>query len=274
MHLHYPLTVTQILWTLTFAAQLVLLVVLLGRERARRFPLFTAFIALYALRLLSEEMLTGRLAIPILRVVFISLAVLSALLGLLVLMELSRRAFAGIKRPFRLRWTFAVVLLAAVVLKFWGPWPAAADLAVNVPLGILRLFQFLAQKTDLLTDLLTIQIGLLIVLFGRRFHAGWRTHPQAIAIGLSMVAISWVSIQAVWQVIARTVHPNSRLEYERLLAMGDKLVNANKVIYIIALLWWILFLWLDEPTSQSALTTDQQSELPGTETSAPSMPEL
>jgi hypothetical protein len=89
-----------------------------------------------------------------------------------------------------------------------------------------------------------------------------------------MVAISWVSIQAVWQVIARTVHPNSRLEYERLLAMGDKLVNANKVIYIIALLWWILFLWLDEPTSQSALTTDQQSELPGTETSAPSMPEL
>jgi hypothetical protein len=47
----------QILWTLTFAALLVLLVVLLGRDRARRFPWFTASMVLTALRLLASRML-------------------------------------------------------------------------------------------------------------------------------------------------------------------------------------------------------------------------
>jgi hypothetical protein len=54
--------VERVLWTLTFAAQLVLLVVLMGRDRARRFPWFTAGIALYALRLMAEILLAGRMA--------------------------------------------------------------------------------------------------------------------------------------------------------------------------------------------------------------------
>ncbi len=51
----------QILWTLTFAALLVLLVVLLGRDRARRFPWFTASMALTALRLIASRILYDEL---------------------------------------------------------------------------------------------------------------------------------------------------------------------------------------------------------------------
>jgi hypothetical protein len=54
MHFNFGFTAVQILWTLTFAALLVLLVVLLGRDRARRFPWFTASIVLLTLRLLSS----------------------------------------------------------------------------------------------------------------------------------------------------------------------------------------------------------------------------
>ena len=46
MHFNFDFSATQILWTLTFAALLVLLVVLLGRDRARRFPWFTASIVM------------------------------------------------------------------------------------------------------------------------------------------------------------------------------------------------------------------------------------
>ena len=56
MHLNFGFTTVQILWTLTFAALLVLLVVLLGRDRTRRFPWFTASIALVAVRLLASRM--------------------------------------------------------------------------------------------------------------------------------------------------------------------------------------------------------------------------
>ena len=41
MHFNFAFTAVQVLWTLTFAAHLVLLVVLLGRDRTRRFPWFT-----------------------------------------------------------------------------------------------------------------------------------------------------------------------------------------------------------------------------------------
>ena len=57
MHPNFVFTARQILWTLTFAAQLVLLVVLLGRDRARRYPWFTFSIVLFALRLLAEVLL-------------------------------------------------------------------------------------------------------------------------------------------------------------------------------------------------------------------------
>jgi len=85
------------------------------------------------------------------------------------------------------------------------------------------------------------------VIFGRHFKAGWRSHTQQIAIGLSTVAIAWLSVQGIWQVIAKSVHPHSQEEYERLIGLGGKLVNANKVVYIAVLVWWIVCLWFDEP---------------------------
>ena len=247
MHLNFAFTARQVLWTLTFAAQLVLLVVLLGRDRVRRYPWFTAAIVLFALRLMAEVLLSGRMAGLPLQKIFLTLADLAALVGLLVVVEVARRAFAGAERLTWIIGAVALVAVAAWVLKVWGPWPEWKELAWDSTLGVLRLMQLLAQKADLLMDVLTVEVGLLVVLLGRHFRAGWRSHTQQIAIGLSTVAISWLAVQGAWQIVARTVHPHTQQEYERIMALGGRLVNANKVVYLAALVWWIVWLWFDEP---------------------------
>jgi len=67
----------QVLWTLTFASLLVLLVVLLGRDRAKRLPFFTLSIAVAALRLLVSRLLYNRLSPLALSIIFFSLAILA-----------------------------------------------------------------------------------------------------------------------------------------------------------------------------------------------------
>jgi len=125
--------------------------------------------------------------------------------------------------------------------------------------------QLLAQKGDLLVALLTVGLGLLVVLFGRRFKAGWRSHAQMIAIGLSTVAIALLALQATVQSIIQTAHPHSQQEYERIVGLVGNLVNANKLVYLCALLWWIVWLWRDEPGAAQAVqipadSTDASAE--------------
>ncbi|MDR3799900.1 MAG: hypothetical protein P4K93_17250, partial [Terracidiphilus sp.] len=79
MHLNFDFTTVQILWTLTFAALLVLLVVLLGRDRARRFPWFTASMTLTAVRLLASRMLFGKMPPLTMSSIFLTLAAVEAL---------------------------------------------------------------------------------------------------------------------------------------------------------------------------------------------------
>jgi hypothetical protein len=261
MHFSFAaITAHQILWTLTFAAQLVLLVVLLGRDRVRRYPWFTASIALFALRLLAEVLLAGRMAVLPLQEIFLSLADVAAIVGLLVVVEIARRAFVGIRpRPLILGLA-ATLAVAGVVLVKWGPWPEWAELADKSVLGVLHMMQLLAQKTNMLVDLLTVELGLLVVLFGRRFKAGWGSHTQKIAIGLSTVSMAWLAVQGTWQFLAQTVHPQTQQEYERIMDLGAKLVNANKVVYLAALVWWIVWLWLDEPGTAAAEPQQEAAE--------------
>lgn len=257
---NFAFSARQILWTLTFAAQLVLLVVLLGRDRMRRYPWFTASIVIFALRLLAEVLLAGRMPMLTLQEVFLSLADLAAIVSLLVVAEIAWQAFAPAPRLAWIIGVLAALAVAGGVLAVWGPWPALKDLSWNSKMGVLRLMQLAAQKGDTLVDLLTVELGLLVVLFGRRFKAGWRSHAQQIVIGLSTVAITLLTIQAVVQSIVRTVHPKTQYEYDHAVGLLGKLMNANQVVYVAALLWWIVWLWLDEPGTLKTPAADTAEE--------------
>ena len=94
MHFNFDFTTVQVLWTLTFAALLVLLVVLMGRDRARLFPLFTASMALTALRLLASRMLYGRMAPITMSEIFLILACWRGWSRACGAVEMARRAFS------------------------------------------------------------------------------------------------------------------------------------------------------------------------------------
>jgi hypothetical protein len=109
-----------------------------------------------------------------------------------------------------------------------------------------------AQKGDLLASLLAVELGLVVVLFGRYFKAGWRSHAQMIAIGLSTAAIGGLALQATLQSIVKNAHPHSRAEYEQIMGLLGKLNNANNLLYVAVLVWWIVWLWRDEPGTAAA----------------------
>jgi hypothetical protein len=252
MHPNLDFSAVQILWTLTFAALLVLLVVLLGRDRARIYPWFTVSITLTALRLLSQRLLAGRMPQITMAAIFITLAVVSALVSLLVVVELARRAFS---RASRRAWIIATLLLLAVgiaVIATWGPWPAWKSLAADSALSTLRLMQLVAQKSDLLAGVLIVELGILVVLAGRHFKAGFRSHTQQIVIGLSTASIAQLAVRGIWQLIALHAAPQSQAEYDRVLSLQEKLYNANSVIFLAVLVWWIVCLWINEPGTESA----------------------
>jgi hypothetical protein len=261
MHFNFGFNAIQIIWTLTFAAYLVLLVVLLGRDRARRFPWFTASIVLLTLNMLGKRLLSGRLPQLTLAGIFIAMADLLAIFALLVVLELARSAFAGMRRRNWIIGALAVLAVGAGVLYAWGPWPAWKTLTANSQLAVLELMQLAAQKGELLVDVLTVELGLLVVVFGRRFKAGWRSHTQQIVIGLSTAAIALIALQGIWQLIAMKAVAHSQAEYDRILGLRDKLSNTNGSVYVAVLLWWIVCLWIDEPGT----VVETPAEIPAAE---------
>jgi hypothetical protein len=239
------------------------MVVLLGRDRARRYPWFTTSIMLLALQLMSEVLLAGRMAMLPYQEIMLSLGDLLAIIALLVVVEIAWQAFAHAPRAHWIANSAWLILAAGCLMAVWGPWPAPKDLALDTLLGKLKLMQLAALKINMLAYLLMIGVGILVVLFGRHYKAGWRSHTQMIAIGLSTAAIAWLAIQGTVQLIARTAHPQSQAEYQHLIGLVNKLVNANQAVYLAALLWWIVWLWLDEPGAKALEpTADTTGENP------------
>lgn len=282
MHFHFPFSAGDILWTLTFAAHLVLLVVLMGRDRIKRFPWFTTGVVVLALRILTIRLLVRRMPQMTLNTIIIVMADIGAVVGLLVVIEIARRAFGSVRRSTWVAGSLVLMALGGVVLKFWGPWPAWETLRATSPIATLRLLQLIAQKTSLLVDVETIAVGLLIVLLGSRFKAGWRSHTQQIAIGLSTASIAQLVVQGIWQSVVRTAIANpaiaqSMTERQRIMGLGEKLSNTNSTIYVAVMIWWIVCLWRDEPgtvrdsstgsgkdsveTDQARIETDSEAQV-------------
>ena len=263
MHPNFDFSTVQILWTFTFAAQLVLLVVLLGRDRIKRFPWFTLSIVLMALRLLASRLLIGRMSNIALSVIFVTMADVFAVVSFLIVVEMARRAFVPVRRRTWFLAAFAVLAVAGAALYYLGPWPDWKTLTAGSTLATLQLMQLAAQKLDTLVDILTLQLGLLVVLFGRRYGSGWRTHTQRIVIGLSTASISQLAVQCILQLIRLHTVAHSQAEYDRIMALPDKLFNANGVLYIAVLIWWIACLWVDEPgTASPAELADKNTPHP------------
>ncbi len=146
MHFNFDWNAIQIIWTLTFAALLVLLVVLLGRDRVRRYPWFTASIVLVTLDMLGKRLLHDRMPRLTLAEIFITLADLVVIVSLLVVVEMARRAFSRAARSIWIVNTLGMLAVAGLVLAVWGPWPAWKTLTANSQLAALGMMQLAAHQ--------------------------------------------------------------------------------------------------------------------------------
>ena len=261
MHFNFDFSARQVLWTLEFAAQLILLVVLMGRDRMRRYPWFTTAMVLTTVRLMAEMLLVGRLAPLPYQEILLVLGDLLVFVGLLVVVEMARQAFAGAPRSMWIVNTVGLLAVSCGILAAWGPWPAFKDLAWETPLGKLRLMQLTALKGEALAAMLTVGLLILVALFGRKYKAGWRSHTQQILIGLSTSGITLLTIQATVQSIIAKAHPQTQAEYDHVVALLTRLMNATKLVHVAVLVWWIVWLWLDEPGTKQT-PQDETAALP------------
>jgi hypothetical protein len=260
MHFDFHFTAISILWTLTFAALLVLLIVLMGRDRVRRFPWYTTSIVLIALRLLVNRLLHDRLPPITMGGIAITLGDLSALVGLLVLVEMARHAFRRVSWKAWSAWGLVLLVIGGVVLWKWGPWPQRKAIAFDTTIAKLQFMQLVAVKTGLLMHVLTILLGILVVAFGARYGAGWRTHVQRIMIGLLTASVAQLSAQGAFEIIVRHTTVDSRAKYEHLMNLQEKLLNGNSAFYVLVLIWWIVCLWIDEPGEQTTIVAEATGE--------------
>jgi len=91
-----------------------------------------------------------------------------------------------------------------------------------------------------------------VILFGRKYKAGWRSHTQRIVIGLSIAAISQLALIIALDRIARTAAPQTRADLDRIVSFRDKLINTSTGVYLAVLVWWIVCLWMDEHGTASS----------------------
>lgn len=259
MHFNFDFSASQILWTLTFAALLVLLVVLLGRDRARRFPWFTASIAMMGLLLLTTELMLPKFSRITGTLIFLALSDLDVLIVLMVVVEVARRAFRGVGQLGWMIGTLALLCVAAAVLAFWGPWPSWSTVTATSELATIRLMDMIVDKGNLFTGVLTIGLGVLVTLFGRRYGGGWHSHAQRIAIGLSTASLAQLTLRGTLQAIGMHTHIQTQADYERLVGLRDKLIHANNVLYLCVMAWWIACLWVDEPGAASVAEGEADS---------------
>jgi hypothetical protein len=247
-------TLEQILWALVLAAHLVLLVVLLGRDRTSRFSWFTALTMLSTVRLLADHLLQGKLSTYAFYWQSYALLLAASLFLLGVLIELARLTFGrGCTTGKPLSplawqgWTFLLLAIAITALILWGPWPDFKAMQANRQAYPLLLTVVIALKSELFTSMLAILTGLMMMLFGGRYGNGFKSHPVQIVIGLSTAAVARLTVEGITDTIKVTHKITSRVDYERILRLYTRLDNARLVIWLLAILWWIYALWQDEP---------------------------
>lgn len=254
MHFHFDFSANEILWTLTFAGLLVLLVVLLGRDRIRRFPWFTASIAMMGLLQLTTQLLLAKMSRITGITVYLTMSCVDVVVLLLVMVEMARRAFKGAGRSAWLIGTLVLLAVGGAVLALWGPWPAWKTLTTTGEFATLRLMQLGVDKGTLFTGVLAIELGLLTTLIGRRFGAGWHSHTQRILIGLSTAALGQLALRGTLQEMGMHIQIHSQSDYEHVMNVRDKLIHANSAVYLAVLVWWIACLWFDEPGGAPAVS--------------------
>ncbi|MGD0731711.1 MAG: hypothetical protein ABR956_10635 [Terracidiphilus sp.] len=241
------ITAEKVLWFLRFTGLVLLTVVLFRKRSARRYPFFTISRALSALYMVTDRFLAWRLPVRAAAWGLVLGHDVIAFLHVMVVVELGRRVFERVRMRTRLFWMLGLIAVGLGVMTFWGPRPTDEMLGFNSQVAVLKLLRVVDLNLYLLGDLLAVELGLLAVIFGRRYKGSWRSQSVQIVLGLAVASLTQLSIAGGWQAIVKWAYLRDETQYEHLIGLQDTLFNIASAIYVGVLVWWIVALWTGAP---------------------------
>jgi hypothetical protein len=231
-------TFADALWAAGFVGHVALLAVLMFRRRWREIPVFTAYMAFQAALtpVLYEIYRHGS---PVWYAhVYWSSALLDFAFQIGIVAEIARIVLRptgtwvqDAKRQFFVSGVGAVLLAAALA---WFVSPPSANLLDRWEV-----------RGNLFTSLVICELFVLMSITANRLGLGWRSHVMALGQGLTAWALIAVLIDALHSYLG-TDGEFTTLEHIRM------------TVYVVALVFWMVQLWIDEPERQPISSDLQQ----------------
>jgi hypothetical protein len=227
MHLSW---LDNFLWLAGFVGEAVLLLVMLLRSRWRAFPIFTSLTAFCILRSITLFYVYRLGSTRSYAITYWTLAGVDYAFQIAVLYEIVKNVLKPSGRwgvaisPFLFRLAAAGVLLAAISSLITHPLTKST-------------FQAWMDRGSLFTSLLVAELFLVIMLMSNRLGLVWGNHVMALGQGLS-----------AWTLIALAVDIVHSVTPFHTLVVLDQI---RIIAYMIALIYWILAFWKDEPQTSS-----------------------
>ncbi len=217
-------------WAAALLGEAALTVVLLRKDRWRKFPAFTALIALpivTSLLLLPFRWITGHGGYT---VIYRGYVLVDFLLQLAVAVELARsvlRPTGTWVRDARKQFILSAAAgsLLALTLAYLVAPPAASRL------------EGLQLRADLFTSLLICELFIAVTLASNRLGLGWKNHVMAIGQGFT-----------AWSLVATAV--DTLHNYFGARHLYDSTESIKSFIYLGVLWYWCVQLWREEPARQ------------------------
>jgi hypothetical protein len=227
-------TLDRVLWAAGFLGHVVLFTILVLRRRWREFPVFTILIGFNGLRtiLLYWMYMNQHGSWAWYTRVYYSCAVLDFALQLGIMWEICRvvmRPTGTWLKDARLLFTWGSV--AGVMLAVVASW--------IVPVQGVSQIEIIKARANSFNDLLICELVIVMMLTSKWLGLGFRNHVFGLALGW----VGWI----IGEVLFDGFHNIFVLGYRSQLYGFEE---GRKLVYIGALVYWIVQFWLDEPANR------------------------
>jgi hypothetical protein len=241
-----------VLWAMTLAGEIALVIFLLAKGTGRQFPIFTSYMIFNLIEDPLAWVLHNGSADIYLRFYF-AVTVLDSLLQLLVLLEIAW----NVLRPSRKSLPFPILPVATVITLICAI--IAASFSPQITLNSLRHGTELFLRITLGLAVLKVLLFAALAGFSQLLGIGWKNRVFQLATGLAFYGVASLFVQLTIQHLQTSNYPSY-------IAHFVVLTEIQSAAYIGTLIFWIWAFSRNEaprkdftPQMQEVLVTIAQS---------------
>jgi hypothetical protein len=219
----------NILWAASFLGNVVLLAVLLIKQRWKQFPVFSILIGDFVVETIALFFIYRYSSLHWYAIIYWTTFTLDFLLQVALVFEMARIV---------LRPTGTWVKDARATFFLWGATGAAVALALTYAVHPVAPSSLVAWEVRayLFTSLLFCELFFAMMLAAQRLGLAWRSHVMGLGQGLTAWALATMLVHAAHTYFgAVDKHVFNTLEHIRIM------------VYISATIYWSISFWLPEP---------------------------